>query len=294
MPPDKPGKKKTPPKKPPKKPTDKTPLEKTVPKKIFHIQPASGEAEGEKIIIYSETGLGKSTLASTSPNPVFLALDDGIRKLDDPFTGDKADVVPDVECFQDIRDALHQPSLFDEKDTIVIDTVTVQEDWCVDHVVATVPTDKGHSVKNIIGYGWGKGWRHVYDHMNLILSDLDPYVRKGKNVILIGQAIASNIPNPGGEDYLRDGPRLHTEKRYNVQNLYCEWADHIMRISYLNSFIKDKKVRGDTQRAIFVEQELYFMAKSRGSKLQDGCYSFENPQDNTVWQYLFGEDYLNG
>lgn len=258
----------------------------------FTISEWDGEDEGEKIMIYGETGIGKSSLGLTAPNPVYLGLDAGARKLRHPVTNKPVKRIGDkdhlLETYADVRAALQQVELFDDYETVEIDTVTVLEDWAVPHMLETIPTEKGQKATSILSYGWNKGYRHLYDLMKLILDDCETLIRRGKNVVLIAQGIASNVPNVGGEDFLRHGPRLYNGKQCSVEALYCEWVDHIFRVDYLDKFVKDKKISGTTERAIFTEAELHFRAKSK-PPITEPVISFSDKSDDSIWKFLFPE-----
>ena len=257
------------------------------PPKKFAVVPCGTGTSGEKIFIYADTGMGKSTLSALAPQPVFLALDEGIDKLRHPLTNEPLNHVEGVETFQNVRDALGTIPLFENYDTVVVDTVTILQDLAEVDVVRNIKTEKGATVKNIMGYGYNKGYKHLYNTMKLILQDCDALIHQGKNVILIAQAAIHNIANPSGEDFLRSGPRLHKDKSWDIEALYCEWADHILRIDYQDVFVKEKKVTGETVRNIFTQPEVYFRAKSR--TLTEPVISFESPDDNSLWKFMFGE-----
>lgn len=250
---------------------------------------------GEKIIEYSDTGMGKSTLARLAPRPVWLGLDDGASKLKKPGTNDPLDRIPDIHTFSDVRAALQQIDLYDNFDTVVIDHTTILEDWATIHVVDTVPTTKGQPVANIEAYGWKEGYRHLYDAMRGPLVDADELIRRGKNVIFIAQATTHKVPHPGGaESFLRAGPRLYSGYPISIEDLYCEWADYILRIDYQNVFVsKERKISGTTARAIYVQPEVWFRAKTRTPWYDKNdelisAISFENPNDDSIWQFIFG------
>jgi len=262
--------------------------------KKFKVETWDTTGEGKSIALYGDTGIGKSSLAFLAPKPVWLGLDEGAGELRHPITGEKPQRIPDIKTFSDVREALQDVSLFDPYETVVIDTVTILQDWAEPHVVTTIPTEKGAKVKNLIGYGYNKGYKHLYNVMKGPLQDCDELIRRGKNVILIAQAGLHNVPNPGGEDYLRAGLRLHVDKTWNIEALYCEWADYILRVDYFNTFIKDKRVSGSTDRAVFVQPELHFRAKTRTPWYnEDGSLisvlSFETLADDTVWKFIFKE-----
>ncbi len=259
-------------------------------KKSFVVAPWSGHGEGEKIILYGTSGMGKTTLASLAPKPVFLGLDDGGRKLVDMETGEPIVLphVPGLETFQDVRDAMTTPGLFDDYDTIVIDNATELESWAERHILSHVPLGKGSGgATSLNDYGYGKGYQHLYETMKLPLQDVDPLVKAGKNIIFIAQAAPHNIANPGGENFLREGPRLYSDKRFSVEACYCEWADHVLRIDYQSVSVKEHKVRGNTERVVYSAPEPHFRAKSRTLPPEASVVTFSNTKDDAIWQWIF-------
>lgn len=276
-----------------------TPPRKTAQPKVqkvakpYEMEDWDGSNEGEKILIYADTGMGKTTLSALSPKPVFIGLDDGGRKIRHPVTNELLKRIKHVDTYEDVRNVLQRASLFDNRETIVIDTVTILQDLAVPHMLATISTEKGGKVDNIVGYGYNKGYQHLYDLMKSILQDCDALIHAGKNVILVAQSIPNKVSNPAGDDYLRDGPRLYAGKP-SIEALYCEWADHILRIDYQDIWVakqskKDTKGKaaGDTTRVIYTKQEIYFRAKSR--TIEEPVISFNDKTDDSIWKFMFGE-----
>ncbi|KKL83765.1 hypothetical protein LCGC14_1971480, partial [marine sediment metagenome] len=249
---------------PPPPPTGTAPSGKgkTAVKK-FNVEEWDTTNEGKRILIYGDTGIGKSSLAFLAPKPVFLGLDEGAGELRHPITGEKPKRIPGLETFTDVRQAMQQVEIFDPFETVIVDTVTILQGWAEPFVVRTIPTESNVMVQNIVGYGYNKGYKHLYNVMKGPLADADELIRRGKHVIWIAQTGLFNVPNPGGSDYLREGPRLHADKQWSIEALYCEWANYILRINYFNTVVKDKRVSGSTDRAVFVQPELHFRAKTR-------------------------------
>lgn len=254
-----------------------------VPVKNFKIESGEMPGAGKKIIIHADTGMGKTTLASLAPNPVFIGLDNGGVGIKNyrRVGGDS------VENFLDVRAALQAP-LYAEYESVNVDTVTLLEEWGEQQVLATIPNDRGETMNSVVQYGWNNGYRHLYDTMKLILQDCDALIRQGKNVILIAQSTPHSVPNPGGEDFIRQGPRLVNRKNANIEALYCEWADHIFYIGYqFLNVDKKKKATGSSERAVFVHPEPHFRAKSRTLGLDKAVVSFADPTDDSIWAFLF-------
>jgi hypothetical protein len=274
--------------------------------KRFSAAAWTGEGEGEKIILYGGSGKGKSTLASMAPAPVILGLDDGGRKLRHPGTGEPLQHIPGLATFNDVRDALQQKGLFDPFKSVIIDTMTVLETWAGDWTCLNIPHEKGHKVKRLVDYGYGKGYEHLYDTMRLILADLDALVRQGKNVVLLCQQCPIVIANPSGMNFLENGPKLYapgpdSKQTFTVRGLACEWADHVCRVDFLNRQVMGGglgshgrehagKATGDTTRAIFtIPTDPSFFAKSR--TLTDPVISFASTKDDSFWRLLFPDEY---
>lgn len=266
---------------PPSSPTTKS-------KKQFKIEPWTGDKEGEKIILYAVSKMGKTTLSALAPDPVFIGVDDGGRKIKHPITGKDLNRIPDINNFQDIRDAINWFAISKNGKTLVIDTITETEQWSLPHMFKTISGPKGMTVTNLEGYGYNKGYQHLYETMRLILSDCDKVIKAGKNVIMVAQGWPSKYTHPEAEDFLKDGPQLSTRTPSNLAQ-FVAWADHILRIDYQHVQVENKKATGTTERVICVKPEVWFIAGSRTIPPEYDVVSFENPQDNSIWKLIFGD-----
>ena len=295
-------------KKPPPRPVPKPPkatAKQTVLIKNFKVEPWTGAGEGEKIVVYADTGMGKTTLCSMLPNPIFLGLDDGGRRIVNPKTQEPIKHIPDVETYEDVRAVLQQISLFPKGSSCVIDTVTLLEQRIENHILETILLPKGAGkAKNIKSYGWNDGSSHTLDAFRLILQDLDALIRRGVNVGLICQEQTITIANPEGIDYLQACPKLHHDRQYSMMLEVCAWADQVFRVNYLNTAIRTegKKIIGkvasrDTTRAIYIGGAQDYRAKSRTlnkfvsdeGELVD-CVAFARPDDDSLWTFIFNEE----
>jgi hypothetical protein len=274
---------------PPPRPAAKTsavpPRAPSAPAKKFTVAGWSSANRGEKVLLYAESGMGKTTLASTAPDPVFIGIDDGGARIKNPITGEDLKRVEGVESFADVRAALAQPNLFEDSESVIIDTVTRLQDWSLPFIFQTVPAGQNAVATSIESYGYGKGYRHVYDAMLGILALVDTLTAQGKHVILVAQNEVAAAPNAGSDNFLKEGPRLQHTSQGDVAGLYREWADHVCRISYQGIVVKDKKaVAGCTERAIFVQPEVWFYAKSR--TIKEPVINFGKPSDDDLWKFM--------
>lgn len=287
--------------KPPPSSTKKEPLREA---KRFMVEPWTATDEGEKVVGYADTGMGKTTIFSMMPNPIFIGLDDGGRRIINPKTQEPIQHIPGIESFSDVRDALQQPDLFPKGSSCVIDTATILEQWAGEHVLQTIKTSKGGVPANLKAYGWNDGSSHVLDTMRLILQDLDTLVRRGVNIGLVCQEQSITIANPEGVDYLQACPKLHHDRQYSLMLEICAWADHVFRIDYLNSTVladgdktTGKAISRDSTRVINIQGAQYFRAKSRtlnrfvdenGERIES--ISFDHPADDALWSFVFPEE----
>lgn len=281
------------------RPTPSRPGTKPSPKarpeaKIFRIEKWDGSKSGEKIVGYAETGRGKTTLASLAPKPVFIGLDDGGRKIRHPKTGERLNHIPGIKTFEDVRAALAACLTLD-CESVVIDTGTILESLAEDYILRTINGPRDSKCSSLEGFGYGKGYKHLYDAMRLPLLDCDRLIEAGKNVIVLCQSVNSKVANPAGDDFLRDEPRLYHSRLYSVLLMWCEWADHIFRIDYQGTWVKKMnkdaafgKATGDVTRIIQVKEEVHYRAKSR--TLDDPVISFSTKDDDSLWVMLFGGD----
>lgn len=253
----------------------------------FSVAPWVGEGQGEKIILYGPPGMGKTTLASMAPDPVFIGCDDGGRKIKNPKTGQPVVAVQGIATFGDVRQVL-QSDVFEDHQTVVLDTVTMLQHWALPWMFATIKHEKGGTVNSIEGYGYGKGYRHLFDLMHLILTDCDRLVRTGKNVILIAQASAVPEKNTSGEDYLKDGPDLHHATNTSVRKDYISWSDHVLRVTWEGATIEDRKITPVKGRCVNVHPDATFESKSRTLPPDTDTVTFSGPTDDSIWQFLFG------
>lgn len=254
----------------------------------FKVGKWTGEKEGERVIIYADTGMGKTTLCATSPKPVFVGLDEGGRKIKNPLTGDDLAHIefPEGFGYPDIVAALQQFDLYDHFDTVVVDTITLLEGYAVAQVLDKFPLKGGQRPISIESYGWKQGYRHLYEVMRNMLPVFDALIRRGKNVVLVAQGTDHRVTSSSSDDFIRSGPRLYGG-RPSIEALYCEWADDVIKIDYFNTVVKDKKIGGDTTRALYLQPEVWFRAKSR--TIHEPVITFHSPADDSLWKFMFPE-----
>lgn len=238
----------------------------------------SGRIDRPEItVVYGRGGIGKSSLAALAPGAVFLDIERGTYAFDVPR-------IEGIDTLSDLRSVL-QSSDLDGFKTVVIDTMTKAEELAVAHILKTVPNEKGKLVSSVEGYGYGKGYQHVYDAMLLLIGDLDLQVRHGRNVIVICHDCIADVPNPVGDDFIRYEPHLQAPKsgKGSVRNRVIQWADHVLFIGY-DVAAEDGKGKGSGTRTIYTDELPDHIAKSR---TVHATIPFTGPEDGAIWDLIF-------
>jgi hypothetical protein len=214
-------------------------------------------------VIYGSGGIGKTELASNIAQcglkPLFFDCGTGTGFLD-------VARVDGLTTWEDLRGAVNDHELAKGFDAIVVDDLTTAEAmasmWVLDNIPAERSGGQGVKVSSIEGYGWGKGYTHVYETFLLLLGDLDSHVRAGRTVICIAHDCTAKVPNPAGQDYIRYEPRLQSSEKANIRARVKEWCDHLLFVGY-DVFSKDGKASGAGTRTIYPQEMPTHLAKSR-------------------------------
>jgi hypothetical protein len=223
------------------------------------------QAVPPRICIYGGHGIGKSTLASQFPAPIFISTEDGLDTLD-VTSFPKATKVGDV--VESIKTLLKEEHAFK---TVVIDSV----DWLIEPLIVDHVNEQ-HDEKE---QSYGKGQMFVAEEFREILQGLDALrMRRGMNVVLIAHAAVVKFEDPRTEPYDRYQPKL--PNRCNA--LLQEWVDVLAFAAFKVIVKKDdsgfnKKNRGTTNgdRLLhFIETPAY-AAKNRYSCPEDADMNIE-------------------
>lgn len=156
--------------------------------------------------ITGEAGVGKTSLAATFPNPVFIRAEDGLQAIPSEHRPDAFPVVNKVEDLWSQLTAL----VTEEHDykTVVIDSVTQLETLFGEHVVESDPKNPKSLAQANGGYGAGyTAVSALHGRVRKAAKILNE--RKNMHVVFIAHSDVSTIELPDADPYSRYDLRLH-------------------------------------------------------------------------------------
>ena len=155
-----------------------------------------------RILIHGAEGVGKTTIASKFPAPIFLQTEDGCP------SGLEIDSFGQINNFADLRSAIG--ALASEQhhyQTVVIDSLDATEALIWDDAC------RSQGWSSIESPGYGKGYVIVDTWWNDILTGLDFLRRQGMTVVLLAHSAIETINDPRAASYTSYQLRLHKRAR---------------------------------------------------------------------------------
>jgi hypothetical protein len=210
-----------------------------------------------RILIHGQEGVGKTTIASRFPSPIFLQTEDGCPG------GLEIESFGLIESYTDFRSAIaalaSEPHHFQ---TVVADSVDALE--------ALIWTDvcKSQGWSSIESPGYGKGYVIVESWWIDIVKGLEFLRRRlGMNVVLLAHSAIETINDPRAASYTSYQLRLHKRARGLVQ----DWCDAIgflapdlhVQSEEVGFSKKRNRADGGSQRWLHFEGRPSFVAKNR-------------------------------
>lgn len=207
----------------------------------------------QKILIYGVPGVGKTTFASTFPDPILLRTEDGASALNIPtFPA----IVTDLRQLDKAIAALLKPHDFK---TLIVDSL----DWLEPLVLSYIcEVAKKESIED---FGFGKGYVKAEETWRRIVAKLEKLRQRGMHIITIAHAVPVTYDAPDTDPYQRYSLKLH--KR--AAAVWMEWADMTLFLNYKANVIKSNKeggkakAKGSGDRIIYTQERPAYQAKSR-------------------------------
>ncbi len=168
----------------------------------------------QKVCIYAPEGIGKSTLASQLPRPLFLDFEQGSHHLN----VDRVEPGTFTETLSILSELSKNAQGYQ---TLVLDTI----DWCEEAAVRDLCAK--HKKSGIEDFGYGKGYAFLAEEMLVLLSRLDA-VSRHMNVVLLAHSEVKRVELPDLPAFDRYQLRLSK----TVMPLVKEWADALLFGNY--------------------------------------------------------------
>lgn len=205
-----------------------------------------------RALCYGVAGVGKSTLASNAPSPIFLCGEDGAAQLD-------VARFPSPRSWADVLEAVRVLTTEQHPyKTLVIDSL----DWLEPIAWAQVCAAAGKA--SIGAFQYGAGYTAAVDLWRNLLRRLGELERvKRMNIVLIAHAAVEKHSDPFAGEFDRYRLKLHKKSA----DLIGEWVDLMLFARHDVSVTKDRN--GKTNAKSSGSRFLYskwcdaFDAKSR-------------------------------
>ena len=225
---------------------------------------SKGKVEtAKKVVTYGPEGIGKSTLASQFPDPVFIDTEGSTKELDVrryPSPATWSDILAYVD------DAISEIPC----KTLVIDTADWAEQLCIKAVCERM------NVKGIEDIGYGKGYVYVTEEFGKLLTKCNELIDKGVNVVFTAHAMMRKFEQP---DELGAYDRWEMKLTKKSAPLLKEWADMVLFCNYKTNVITDDKTKSKKatggKRVMYASHHPCWDAKNRYSLPDQMDMSFE-------------------
>lgn len=170
-----------------------------------------------KTLIYGPEGIGKTTLASKFPDPVFIDTEGSTKHLDVarlpvPLTW--------TEIINEVRYVYQNP---DCCKTLIIDTADWAEMLCLKEML------DGDNLKSIEDYGYGKGYVKLAEKFKSFLDELDKIIGSGIHIVLTAHAMMRKFEQP---DEIGAYDRWELKLQKKTAPILKEWADMVLFCNY--------------------------------------------------------------
>ena len=210
------------------------------------------EQSASKVCIHGPAGVGKTTLASEFPRPLFLDTENGSKRID----------CDRVRCsdWLTLKGALVELA----RDPMGYETVVVDSgDWA-EELLCLHLAAKDEKQRHPDDLPYGQGGVLIAKHFSSMLADCSLLVDRGINVVVIAHSVVKRVSPPDLEEAY---DRYELKMRPKVAPKVMEWADAVLFANFKTRVAEGedgkKRGRGGKERKLFTERTAAWDAKNR-------------------------------
>ncbi len=223
----------------------------------------------KKVVIYGPEGIGKSTLASRFPDPVFIDTEGSTKDMDVARTELPRSWMMLMEQVMYVK---NHPGTCG---TLVIDTADWAEMLCITQIC-----DKNHK-GSIEEFGYGKGYTYVQEEFGRLLNLLEEVVETGVHVVVTAHAKMRKFEQP---DELGAYDRWEMKLSKGVAPMVKEWADMVLFCNYKTFVVnvdgqgaqKGKNKAQGGKRVMYTSHHNCWDAKNRYGLPEEVPFDYES------------------
>lgn len=217
----------------------------------------------QKIVLYGPEGIGKSTLASAFPDPLFIDTEGGTSHLN-------VKRVTIDGTFGDLIETIQAVAAQDVCRSLVLDTMDWAEQICVADLL------KKYRQTSIESFGYGKGYTYLAEEVQQILRAFDSVIASGKNAVIVAHAKMrkQELPDEAGAF-----DRWELKLSRQSAPLVKEWADMLLFLNYKTMVIHTEDGSNKAQggkRVIYTSHHPCWDAKNRCGLADELPLSFDS------------------
>ena len=225
-----------------------------------------------KTVIYGPEGIGKSTFAAQFPDPVFIDTEGSnvhmdVKRLPRPDLW--------VELLNEVEYVRQNPGCCK---TLVLDTADWAETLCSEYICAR---DQKTGIED---YGYGKGYRFLFEEFGRLLNALEQVRESGVNIVICCHAAMRKFEQPDELGaYDRWSLKLTDSPKASIAGAVKEWADMVLFANYKTIVVNvdgkgaakgKNKVQGG-KRVMYTAHHSCWDAKNRFGLPEEAEFSYE-------------------
>lgn len=210
--------------------------------------------KAQKVVLYGPEGIGKTTLAASFPDPLFIDTEGGTSHYD------VARVDPAPASWQALLDAVRAVKAERPCSTLVLDTADWAEDMCLRSLCAE------HKWASIETPGYGKGYTYLSESFGRLLDALSDVAEAGINVVVCAHAQMRKFEQP---DEASGYDRWELKLQKKNAPMLKEWADAVLFLNWKTTVEvvgEGKSAKGkarNARRTMFCQHHACWDAKNR-------------------------------